>query len=842
MSLRGQTIVFLGGTILVLFAAAAMLSFLVFRPDFARLERDDAVRDLRGVSDLLEAEIDGLRNAAMDWAVWDQSYAYLLGADSAFAAREITPGALTRLAIDQMLFFSPSGDPVLSVGSTGGRLVPFDAAMEPAWMTGGVLSGLAAAGADTAGLVVIGDRMALAAVHDVLASDGDGPRAGSLAFVRLLDSSDGLARVLSSSALDAWISRPDSAMMPGDTLFTYPNDDELIVSVSHPSLDGGCVRLHTRLNRDIAAEADTILTHFIALTVLGGIIFSIVTLSLIQFLVVKRIRGIMAMIQESGASPEQTGTERLDEVSSIGLAIGPVLEKLETLTGAIRRSEQNNAMLLRLIPDFMVRIRRDGTIVSVKPGYGFKAPLPLSRAEGMHIDDIELIDAEASRIKSIISRVLDRNTVESISLGVRSQETTYYLDVRIVAFGPDTVLAVARDVTQKMKAEEAASRLQRLESLGLLAGGIAHDFNNRLSTAIGSIELAMSDIPNPSQQVLRSLERALDACVRAGDLTRKLLTFSTGGSPYFKPTDVEDLAKTVLGPLFRGLGISLRLDIRPGTWPIDADEDQIAQLFRNMATNSIEAIGGYGWFEMKAYNSIDPQVAGLNPGHYVTMEFLDSGPGIREDLLKKVFEPYFTTKDESVGLGLSMAHSIAVKHAGWLEALPGPGGRFVLHIPAIHGMTDPSQYLPASAMGGRARILVMDDDLSVLETIKEMLETLDYTVETAADGGAALYRLAEAVRKGRPFDILILDLVVPGGIGGLETLARARARFGDVHAIVSSGYSSDSVLSEYAVHGFKAALRKPFNLEELSSTVRRLLASIDQDGAGPSGRQGGMDP
>ena len=129
MSLRGQTIVFLGGTILVLFAAAAMLSFLVFRPDFARLERDDAVRDLRGVSDLLEAEIDGLRNAAMDWATWDQSYDYLLGADSAFAVREITPGVLTRLAIDQMLFFSPSGDPVLSVGSTGGRLVPFDAAM-----------------------------------------------------------------------------------------------------------------------------------------------------------------------------------------------------------------------------------------------------------------------------------------------------------------------------------------------------------------------------------------------------------------------------------------------------------------------------------------------------------------------------------------------------------------------------------------------------------------------------------------------------------------------------------------------------------------------------------------
>lgn len=841
MNLRGQTIVFLGGTILVLSAAAAMLSYLVFRPEFEKLERDDAIKDLRGVTGLLETEIVGLRNADNDWAMWDQSYGFLLDTDSAFASREIVPNTFSRLEIDQILFFSTSGDPILSAGSTGGRLVLFDADMEPVWMAGGILSGLAEAGTDTAGLITVGDRIALVAIHDVLASDGSGPSAGSLAFLRFLDSSAGLARVPAGPALEAWISRSDSTMAPGDTLLAYPNDDELIVSVCYPSLDGGWVRLDTRLSRGIAAEAETILAHFIVLTVLGGIIFSIVTLSLIQFLVVKRIKGLMTMIQESGASPEQAGRERLDEVSSIGMAIGPVLEKLETLTGAIRRSEQNNSMLLRLIPDFMITIRRDGTIVSAKQGYGFESPFPLSKAEGMRIDDIDLVDAEASGLHALIARVLEENTVESISLGVRGQEATFYYDVRIVAFGSDTVLAVARDVTQKMKAEEAAARLQRLESLGLLAGGIAHDFNNRLSTAIGSIELAMSDIPNPSPQALRSLERALDACVRAGDLTRKLLTFSTGGSPYFKPTNVDELAHAALEPLFRGLGVSLRLDIRPGTWPIDADEEQIAQLFRNMATNSIEAIGGYGWFEMRAYNSIDPQIAGLNPGHYVTMEFLDSGPGIREDLLKKVFEPYFTTKEESAGLGLSLAHSIAVKHGGWLEALPGPGGRFVLQIPAVHGMTDPAQNLPSSAMGGRARILVMDDDLQVLETIKEMLETLDYTVETAADGGAALYRLAEAVRNGKPFDILILDLVVPGGIGGLETLARARARFGDVRAIVSSGYSSDSVLSEYAVHGFKAALRKPFNLEELSSTVLRLLASIGEDGTMPSGRQRGPE-
>jgi CheY-like chemotaxis protein len=164
-----------------------------------------------------------------------------------------------------------------------------------------------------------------------------------------------------------------------------------------------------------------------------------------------------------------------------------------------------------------------------------------------------------------------------------------------------------------------------------------------------------------------------------------------------------------------------------------------------------------------------------------------------------------------------------VKHGGWLEAFPGPGGRLCLTIPAIIETPGVSETVTSAAMGGTGRLLVMDDDLQVLETIKEMLEALDYDVETASDGGQALHMIAEAYRIGRPYDLLILDLVVPGGIGGLETLSRARSRFGDVRAVVSSGYSSDSVLSEFGVHGFKAALRKPFNLEELSSTVRRLI-------------------
>lgn len=831
MNLRGQTVVFLGGALLVLGGGAAVLSYLVFRPEFIEIETNDALKDLRFVSGILQTEMAGLENTNQDWAVWDQAYAFLQGRDSLFIGREVVPATFERLAIDQMLFFDESGRTVSSTGSAGGRLVFFDESMEPAWREGGVLSCLAAAGADSAGLMSLDGRMALVSIHDVLASDASGPRSGSLAFVRLLDDTGGAALLQAGSSLQAWISTGrDSQDLDPDTLVGVMGDS-LVVSVVLPSLDGSPMFLNTALPRDIYKEAEIILLHFVMLVTLGGLIFSGITLALIQFLVVRRLKGFLGLIQESGASVEQPlDKKRTDEVSRIGMAIGPVLERLETMTGVLRKSEQNNSNLLRLIPDFMITLKRDLTIISARPGYGFEPPFRADAMEGMKLDDFEILDATAGEVREIVSRVLSENTVESISFGIRGTESARHYDARVVASGPDSVLIVARDVTQRMMAEEAATRLQRLESLGLLAGGIAHDFNNRLSTAIGSIELAMADFANPPPTVLRSLDRALDACIKAGDLTRKLLTFSSGGSPFFKPLDVEKLAHGSLDPLFRGIGISLRLDIRPGIWLIDADEDQMSQVFRSIATNSIEAIGGFGWFEMKAYNSIDPPVPGLQTGHYVTMEFNDSGPGIRGDLLRKVFEPYFTTKQDSPGLGLSLCHSIAVKHGGWIEALPGPGGRFRLQIPAVREIPGSSEQLPLSAMGGRARILVMDDDLQVLETIREMLETLDYTVETASDGGAALYRMAEAERTGRPFDLLVLDLVVPGGIGGLETLSRARARFGDVRAIVSSGYSSDSVLSEFSVHGFKAALRKPFNMEELSSTVRRLLASSGREG------------
>jgi signal transduction histidine kinase/ActR/RegA family two-component response regulator len=523
----------------------------------------------------------------------------------------------------------------------------------------------------------------------------------------------------------------------------------------------------------------------------------------------------------AGTVPE--GPVDADEVDRVKLAVEPVLEHLETMATELRESERRNAVLLAMMPDTILIVSNDGTIRSVQPGRGSCGPLQPDGVAGGNLADLE-IRAEAD-IPSMMDRMDDGSNVQSFSILCGSGGSAATLDARMVRLDPESILVVARDVTQKEKAGETATRLQRLESLGLLAGGIAHDFNNRLAAALGSVELAMAKGSPEWGDAVQDLDRAVRAIEGAAELSRRLLTFSSGGDPVMAPVSLQGLAASVLEPVFRGTAVLFSADLPDGLWDLEGDEEQLALLLRNIAVNSLEALGGHGSFTISAANVTDPQMPKPAGGRFVSVVLSDNGSGFSDEALGKAFEPYFSTRADSRGLGLSVCHSIAVKHGGWIDILPGPGARVQVILPAAAGdVSGDLEQAPATAMGGTGRILVMDDDPLVLETVSEMLEALDYSVETSRDGGQAVAMFAEAGRAGRPYDLLILDLVVPGGIGGLETLTRIRQRFGDVAAIVSSGYSSDSVLADHAAHGFRAALRKPFRFDELGSVVARVIA------------------
>jgi CheY-like chemotaxis protein len=358
----------------------------------------------------------------------------------------------------------------------------------------------------------------------------------------------------------------------------------------------------------------------------------------------------------------------------------------------------------------------------------------------------------------------------------------------------------------------------------VLAGGIAHDFNNCLTAVLGNLDIASQC--TPEARTAMALDRAKNACDTARQLALKLLTFSAGGEPMRKPVRVEDLVREIVPPMLAGTAVRLELSLAAGLERILADPDQIAQLLRNIVSNSLEAMGSRGILRISSSNLDSDGTTQIPEGRFVQISIADTGPGISQEDIGRIFEPYFTRKPDGQGLGLTACFSIVRKHGGQIEALTGPGGaEIIVWLPVAE------KSLPADARGATARAvdlsgrraLVMDDDPLVLETFLEMLKSMGIEAAGARDGSEAVQLFLEAERTRKPWDLMILDLVVPGGMGGLEALARIRKASSSARAIVSSGYSADAVLSEYREHGFDGALRKPFTLSELRAALESAL-------------------
>ena len=381
---------------------------------------------------------------------------------------------------------------------------------------------------------------------------------------------------------------------------------------------------------------------------------------------------------------------------------------------------------------------------------------------------------------------------------------------------------------QQQRAEEERARFHRIESLAVLAGGIAHDFNNLLTSIAGNISLAREEAApgSPSAEALADAEAA---SMLARGLTHQLLTFSRGGAPVKERLDFSSLVVEAARFAAHGAGTALTLETSPGL-EVEADPGQIAQVVQNLVLNGIQAMGSTGTLIIRTERATlaagDPR--GLRPGPYALLSVVDAGPGIPPDLLPRIFDPFFTTKTSGKGLGLAICHSIVQRHEGHVEVqLPRSGGAtFRVLLPAVDasaGSALPAAKVHASLPTTALRILVMDDEAAVRRLIARLLRPLGYEVVEAGDGKEAVARYAEALAAGRPFDALIIDLTIPGAMGGVETLGRLRQLDPGVVAIVSSGYSNDPVMANWAEHGFRAVLAKPYVASELRDTLRRVL-------------------
>jgi two-component system, cell cycle sensor histidine kinase and response regulator CckA len=381
-------------------------------------------------------------------------------------------------------------------------------------------------------------------------------------------------------------------------------------------------------------------------------------------------------------------------------------------------------------------------------------------------------------------------------------------------------VGVVEDITERRQAIQDMTRTQKLESLGILAGGIAHDFNNILTAILGNISLARIQFQDPDKAKQR-LADAENAAVRAKDLTQQLLTFARGGEPVKKTLKVENLLKETA--IFACHGSSVKCDfvLADNLWLIEADEGQIFQVINNLVINAVHAMPDGGTVTIKAEND-SSKLAGKRS---VKISVSDSGTGIPEDHFQKIFDPYFSTKPNGSGLGLATCFSIVNKHGGiiTLESTVGKGTTFYIYLPALGTGIEVAHDPEMEIEHGSGRILVMDDEEAVTDIARAMLETLGYTVECTKNGADTVDLYEIRKEEGKPFSAVIMDLTIPGGMGGKEAMKLLLKIDPSIKAIVSSGYSTDPIMSNFREYGFSAVLRKPYRLQEMSILLQNCL-------------------
>ena len=390
------------------------------------------------------------------------------------------------------------------------------------------------------------------------------------------------------------------------------------------------------------------------------------------------------------------------------------------------------------------------------------------------------------------------------------------------------------DVSEKKKTEEEIVKSKKIESLGILAGGIAHDFNNLLTGILGNISLAQTYL-TPDHRAFERLEAAADASKRARELTHQLLTFSKGGLPIKTTASIAELLRDSAGFVLRGSSVRYELSIPHDLWSVEIDPGQVNQVVNNLFINALQAMPKGGTISVQAENCPvdEDSVIPITPGNYVRIHIQDQGVGITPDNIQKIFDPYFTTKKTGSGLGLTTAYSIIKKHEGLITvgSQVGVGTTFCIYLPA-------SQASLRSPLGhedgnkghrSKGKILVMDDEELIRDLAAELLTQLGYEVFLVKDGAAAIAVYQQARKLGEPFDAVIMDLTIPGGMGGKEALLRIRELDPNVRAIVSSGYCNDPVMADFSEYGFVGVLRKPYEADDVIKQLESALKGVTNE-------------
>ncbi len=888
MNLRTKTLLVIGCTLLGLVLIVYLVAHIILVRGFALEAERESTREIcRGVSHILDQVLQDFGSRYVDWAAWDDAYRFVQDRNTDFQRSNLNPETFDMLRVNLMVFTNIAGQVVYGSGYDQDRRqrTQLPEGLARHLVAGSPLLRPAASRQSTTGFLLLDEGPMLVTAQPILTSEKKGPCRGVLIAGRFLGPAE-LERLQRLIHLPLQLERLDRPGLPPDfqsvvrrlgegrETFTAPLGENTIAGyLLEKDLYGEPALLFRVTSpRVIYQQGRITLLSFLLVLVFTGLVFGGVFLLLLRKIILSPLARLGTAVGAVGEGADLSVSVALpgkDELARLSHGIDGMLDALrkshERLEQRVRErtarlSESNRllqlevaerehaekglaeekerlAVTLRCIGDGVISTDMNGTVVMMNQVAEQLTGWPGEEAVGQPLDRIFHLVDEATR-KSV-----EQPTVRVLAGGEAIRAMTPALLVarggteRLIADSCAPIrqrsgaaigaVIVFRDITEKRRMEAEILKAGRLESLGILAGGIAHDFNNILMGILGNISIAKLR-GRPDAELAERLDEAEKASLRARDLTQQLLTFSRGGAPVKKAVAIGDLLREWAAFATRGSKARCEVEIASDLWPVEIDAGQIGQVVHNLVINAVQAMPSGGIIRLRAENDTveDDRLFPRPRGRYVRIDVVDQGIGIPPEHLPKIFDPFFTMKPQGTGLGLTTSYSIVSKHDGLLtvESQPGTGTAFHLYLPASRRAAEAAPETVPAPHPGRGRILVMDDDEMIRQVLGQMLSGLGYQPEFARDGAEALACFERSRREGRPHDVVIMDLTVPGGMGGKETIQQLRAIDPGVKAIVSSGYCNDPVIAEFNRHGFAAILVKPYQSDELSRVLEAVLS------------------
>jgi PAS domain S-box-containing protein len=494
---------------------------------------------------------------------------------------------------------------------------------------------------------------------------------------------------------------------------------------------------------------------------------------------------------------------------------------------ALRESEHRYRIIFEKSPLAVISFDAEGTVIDFNDKF-----IEIMGSTREKLCGFNTARQSTPKMRETIKKALagEMAFYEDVYTSITGGKTTFLRGIFSPVFpgqSPTDVIATIEDITEQKEHEKEQHKIEKLESLGVLAGGIAHDFNNILTGIMANISFARIFLA-PDHKAEKYLTEAEKASKRAAELAQQLLTFAKGGEPNKKVVSVQQLIQEAVSLMLRGSNVRAIVDIPNAVHAVEADEGQISQVLNNIIINATQAMPEGGKIYINAQNvylyKANPH--GLAAGKYIQVTLQDEGCGISREIQEKIFDPYFTTKIAGTGLGLASAYSIIVKHQGHItvDSRLGKGTTFTLYLPAI-GRSYGEHLITVAQKkthhpGGS--ILVMDDEEIIRDIATTMLTHLGYKVTTCAKGEESIELYREAMAAAEPFQAVIVDLTIPDGLSGMEAAKQILAIAPTACLIVSSGYSNDPIMADYRKYGFRAAIAKPYTISDFEKALRSL--------------------